>query len=363
MTSTRPGCMKGSAARSAWVMASSDSAAARTRSAGIRARWMASGVVRRQRQGERGDRRDRAGEADEAPIAGEATVSSASVERRRDVGRAAAICVGGRRVGVQVPLGHPHAADVDRPGRLDVGRSPQHELGRAAADVDDEVRGPAAPTARRSPVAPVKDNSRLLVAGDHLGATRGRRTRRAPRRRTRPGCAASRDAEVATKRTRSAPERRGTARRTRGHRRRCAPSPPGRCRRCGRRPARAARSPSGGRRRSARPSWPTSATSSRIELVPQSMAATRAAMPSLTARCRPPSRRGPASGRIGRAGCRCPPLVEHLERLVAERVDARARRPSEWATSTCRHLTRSGMPPAETPAISGTSPSCVAAPR
>ena len=32
-------------------------------------------------------------------------------------------------------------------------------------------------------------------------------------------------------------------------------------------------------------------------------------------------------------------------------------RASAWAARTCRHLTRSGMPPAEIPAISSTSPS------
>ena len=120
-------------------------------------------------------------------------------------------------------------------------------------------------------------------------------------------------------------------------RRRCAPAPRGRAGRCGRRPARAGRSPSAGRRRAAcRPPASTSATSSRIEFVPQSIAATRVTSA-------PPPRR-PAT--------QAPPAHQsrqQRERLVAERVDARARRPASAPTSTCRHFTRSGMPPAETP--------------
>ena len=35
---------------------------------------------------------------------------------------------------------------------------------------------------------------------------------------------------------------------------------------------------------------------------------------------------------------------------------------SAWPTRACRHFTRSGMPPAETPAISGTGPVPASAP-
>ena len=77
------------------------------------------------------------------------------------------------------------------------------------------------------------------------------------------------------------------------------------------------------------PSSGTSATSSRIELVPQSIAATRvtAAPPSAT--------HGPAR----------PPAV-HPGDAASPNGFTPGPAASAWATSTCRHLTRSGMPPA-----------------
>ena len=45
------------------------------------------------------------------------------------------------------------------------------------------------------------------------------------------------------------------------------------------------------------------------------------------------------------ARARRPPVAERVEHLVAERVHARPWA-SDWPASTCRHLTRSGMPPA-----------------
>ena len=75
--------------------------------------------------------------------------------------------------------------------------------------------------------------------------------------------------------------------------------------------------------------------SSLIVLVPQSMAATA-------------HTHGPDSHHV----------AEQVEHLVAERVHAAALA-SDWPASTCRHLTRSGMPPAEMPSISGTlCPTC-----
>jgi hypothetical protein len=63
-----------------------------------------------------------------------------------------------------MPLGHPDAADVNRDRTVDSGRS-DHELGGAAADVDDEVRRlgrqPAHRTGERQPG--------LIVSGYHLG--------------------------------------------------------------------------------------------------------------------------------------------------------------------------------------------------
>ena len=84
--------------------------------------------------------------------------------------------------------------------------------------------------------------------------------------------------------------------------------------------------------------------SSLIVLVPQSIAATVSASP---------------ASLIGRPthGPGRPPVAQLVEHLVAERVDPAALRRAPAPASTCRHLTRSGMPPAEMPSISGTSPS------
>ena len=54
-----------------------------------------------------------------------------------------------------------------------------------------------------------------------------------------------------------------------------------------------------------------------------------------------------AQPHTGRAGA-APLLPQLVHRLVAERVHARGPTASECATSTCRHLTRSGIPPALT---------------
>ena len=66
-----------------------------------------------------------------------------------------------------MPLGHPHAADVDRASRLDVIRT-AHQLGRAAAEVDHEV---GAGHADRPQVAggAGEREPRLGVTGDDLG--------------------------------------------------------------------------------------------------------------------------------------------------------------------------------------------------
>ena len=92
------------------------------------------------------------------------TASVDRVQGRVDVGRGAGHLVAGRRVAVQVPLGHPDAADVDRDrphGMLSpligpaAGR-PEHELGRAAADVERPERAAVMPAS--SAVAPVNDS-------------------------------------------------------------------------------------------------------------------------------------------------------------------------------------------------------------
>ena len=64
--------------------------------------------------------------------------TTASAARMSASARATSSAVG--RVAVQVPLGQPDAADVDRAGRAHAGGVAEHELGRAAADVDHQER-------------------------------------------------------------------------------------------------------------------------------------------------------------------------------------------------------------------------------
>ena len=154
---------------------------------------------------------------------------------------------------------------------------------------------------------------RLLAAGDHLGID-------ARARRRTIATNSPRFVGVAGGAGRHHPHPLGAAvggspRRTRRARPGCARAPRGRAARCGRRPGRAGRCASARststqarhrRRRRA------SATSSRIELVPQSIAAT------LTPRRRQPGRR--SAVRTGPL----PTTWAARQRLVAERVDARA---------------------------------------
>ena len=92
-----------------------------------------------------------------------------SASARRDL-------VGGRRVAVQVPLGQPDAADVDRAGRPHAGGVAEHELGRAAADVDDQERRPRRRAAVRRGRGVERGGGaeegqlRLLAAGDRRPA-------------------------------------------------------------------------------------------------------------------------------------------------------------------------------------------------
>ena len=83
----------------------------------------------------------------------------------------------------------------------------------------------------------------------------------------------------------------------------------------------------------------TSATSSLTVLVPQSTAATRVTRRSGAVAQGPDRQKSPsASSTSSPSGFTPRPCA------------------SAWPASTCRHFTRVGMPPAETPAISGTSP-------
>ena len=171
------------------------------------------------------------------------TVSAATADRLVDVGVVAAAissAVGGsecrwRSVSRTQPMSTERAASTVRVA--------EHELGRAAADVDDEVAAPA--TLRRQRVAASRrgTTARLLVAGDDLG--RRRRARRAPPSTKSSRLAASR-ARRGARRTGpcAAPSTRMRCRHSRARPSGCARAPRRRAGRCGRRPRRAARSPS-----------------------------------------------------------------------------------------------------------------------
>ena len=199
-------------------------------------------------------------------------------------------------------------------------RVAEHELGGPAADVHDQV-GAARPAAsgRSSAVAPTKDSaassSPVITSGstprisrtprDELAAVGG-----VPGRAGGATIADPLDAELAHQSGVLGAARRRCARSASGANRPVGP-PPG--------PSRTTSI-----RRSTSGSWGvavgvrTSATSSRRELVPQSMAATahwpRSPCRSVTVGRRPRTRTAPGRHQSG----------QQLQRLVAERVDARA---------------------------------------
>ena len=230
------------------------------------------------------------------------TISSTASSAASTSRRAASTCAGRRRVGRRCrSVIRTLPTSTERAASTSV--VPRHELGGAAAEVDDEVgRGHAdrlqvAGRAARTEARPRRRRRRPRAR------RRGRRTPRAPRRRTPPRCG-----RRATPRSRrSAPARRrapGTARRTRAVTARVraiasGAMTPVRSMPCPSRTISIRRTTS-----MSRPSSPTSATSRRSELVPQSMAATRGRMPSLTARCRHPSLSWSAPGRRRRPGRR-----------------------------------------------------------
>ena len=208
----------------------------------------------------------------------------------------------------------------------------EDQLGRAAADVDHQDRRleparagagpprrrPAPPPRRRTaPPASTPSRSRDPV-GEDLGVARRRAS---PRWR------------------RSGPRSTSCSRDQRGvlvdggerARQRLVGEPPG----ARRRPGRAAPSATRAPRRAGR-----SPISSLMELVPQSIAAIGSAIDAPTSTHGPSAHHAPSrSSTSSPSGLTPGPAA------------------SAWAASTCRHLTRSGIPPAETPAISGTSPS------
>ena len=82
---------------------------------------------------------------------------------------AAAICVGRGRIGAQMSLGHPDAADVHavRAQADPDARGAEHEFGRATADVRNQQR--PGHCGQAEPTAPAKDRAASSDAGDHLG--------------------------------------------------------------------------------------------------------------------------------------------------------------------------------------------------
>ena len=175
--------------------------------------------------------------------------------------------------------------------------------------------------ARQLPGRAGERQLRLLVAGDDLRLdTEDVRTPWTNSSRF----SASREAEVATKRTRSAPCSLMTAAYSRQAAKvRSSASGASRPVRSTPWPSRTTASAGPGRRVCRSPG-PTSATSRRIEFVPQSMAATRVRAPgtrSSGSACRAP--RPSSAGTHARP--LAPPLRQHRDGLVAERVDPRAR--------------------------------------
>ena len=286
---------------------------------------MASGVVGGQLQRERRHRGDRAGQR--RPACGASLhrhLGRASASAARMSASAAATCVGGRRVVVQVPLGQPHAADVDRAGRADAVAVAEDELGRAAADVDDQERrrGGAAVRRGRASGAPSERQLGLLVAGDHVRlAGRGWP---APCPRSRPRLAASRVALVATIRTPLAPSSRARAAYSAS--------------------ATRVRSIASGASRPVRSTpWPSRTTSIRAQQVGRARPApARRRRAGGSSWCRSRSRRPGVTVtpllRAGDAGPGRPPLRHPSPRpLVADRVDPgpggqRVRRPARAGT-------------------------------
>ena len=278
----------------------------------------------------RGDRGDRAGQADErcgasssgTACAARSIAASMSAIARRDLAR-------GRRVAAQVPLGHPHAADVDRAARRRAGRcratnsvepppmsTTRYGVGDRAPRRARASRRRRTARASSSPVTTSGSTPRrsrtpatnVVAVARVAGAPTSRRSAPA-RRRARAidvGVAASHAAKV---RSSAASDEPAGAVDALAEPHDLHPARRGR---------RASRPRGRRRRRAAGSSWCRSRS-----------AATR-----VTAR---PRRR-----RTGRAA--------HQSGSSASASSPSGLTPgpaaSAWPTSTCRHFTRSGMPPA-----------------
>lgn len=97
------------------------------------------GVVCREAEHVPRHRRDGAGETDEAAQSGGPDGGLSRVDGRIDVDQCGGDLGLGGRVAGEVALGDAHRADVEGEPGLDRRRA-AHELGRAAAEVDDEIR-------------------------------------------------------------------------------------------------------------------------------------------------------------------------------------------------------------------------------
>ena len=249
-----------------------------------------------------------------------------SADAGRDLG-------GGRRVGVQVPLVQPHRADVHgvRRVRRGTGRGSARSSRRRCRSTSTGSAGVVAQVTDRA----VEGERGLLVAREHLGPDaeprlrRRRRTRRRWRRRgwprsRRTGSAETSCSAISAAYSSIAANVRSSA---------SSASRPVRSTPWPSRTIRVSRTATSGR----------SPTSSLIVLVPQSIAATSSR--SMRALDRHGSTQGPDDH-------------QSPSRSSTSSPSGFTPRPwaSAWPASTCRHLTRSGIPPAEMPSISGTSP-------
>ena len=251
---------------------------------------------------------------------------------RRCRPRRAAISAGGRRVGVQVPLGHADAADVDRAGRPHPGRRRRgrtRSSRRRCRPPGTGPRGDRAPRRDvREAVAPMNDSPASSSPVITSGVVPERRCDHAREVGAVGGVAAWR-----RRRDHPHPRRRPSSRACAAY---SASTTPGALDRLGREPA-----------------GPVDALAEPDDLHPPEQIGLRGP-PAGSRRpaggsswCRSRSRR-PGS-RLPRVGCAQGPAAHHSPSRSTARspIGFTPRpRPARAPASTCRHLTRSGIPPA-----------------
>jgi hypothetical protein len=124
------------------------------------------GLIAVQPEHQRGDGGHRTGQADQGARGGHRDLASDHVEGGIDVGARRRELVAAGRVVVQVPLGHPDAADVHAYGGGHRPGLTEHELGRAATYVGDQVWGVRVTGQFGSRAG--KRQARLVLAAEHL---------------------------------------------------------------------------------------------------------------------------------------------------------------------------------------------------